>query len=114
MSTVVLRTVLVLMLTTAASWAQQTPDSSVSTAEEQASAADRPVLVGVDSEVNRQAEVTEVDSAANRKAEVTVVDSEADPQPEETASETSISRPEEYRASEQISEDLPVSFPVDI
>ncbi|MCZ6828669.1 MAG: hypothetical protein O7F73_03640 [Gammaproteobacteria bacterium] len=82
------KSLLILMLMTAASWAQQTADSSVSTEGEQA--------------------------ASEEKPSVAEVDSELDPQPEETEGETSISPPDEYRASEQISDDLSVSFPVDI
>ncbi len=89
------RCLLLLLLLPVAAWAQQTADSSVSTAEEQPAAEEQ--IPGKEPEV----EVTP--------------GSGAEQPPEETVSESgSVTPPDEYRASEQISDDLSVSFPVDI
>ena len=107
MFTVVWRTVLaVLLLITAASWAQQTPDSGVSTAV--APAAGAPAA-------GKEPPTPETESGVNNEPEVTGAASEAVPPPRETADEPDPATPPgEYRASEQISDDLSVSFPVDI
>jgi hypothetical protein len=82
------RTVLVLALMAAPAWAQQTPDSDVSGTGDEA-----PVPEAADAGAAQTAEVPDTEP------------------PEETGT---VTPPDQYRASEQISDDLSVSFPVDI
>jgi hypothetical protein len=88
MLTLLFRSVLLLALLTSSSWAQQTADSTVSTAEE-----------------------ATAETASEAATDVTEPEPEPEPEPEQ---ERVISPPDEYRASEQISDDSSVSFPVDI
>ena len=95
------RCMLLLLLLPAAAWSQQTADPSVSTSEQ-------PIPV---------AEGAPVDTATVETPDgeiEEVVDPDAMPAAVESLSESSTSPPDDYRASEQISDDLSVSFPVDI
>jgi hypothetical protein len=117
MFTVVWRTVLaVLLLITAASWAQQTPDSGVSTAGTPATGAPTAGMPATGTPAaGKETPAPEAESGLNNEPEVTEAASEAEPPPGETAGEPGpVTPPGEYRASEQISDDLSVSFPVDI
>jgi hypothetical protein len=100
MLTLLCRGVLLVMLLTSAVWAQQTPDSTVSTEEE--------AIVG-------EAE-SAVSGAEDERAAETGTESNpgGEPLPAEPAEESVASPPDEYRPSEQISDDSSVSFPVDI
>jgi hypothetical protein len=100
MLTVLCRGVLLVVLLTNASWAQQTGDSTVSTAEETSVPGEESAVIGPEDE---KAAATDAKAPA-----------ESAPLPAEPEPERVISPPGEYRASEQISDDSSVSFPVDI
>jgi hypothetical protein len=87
---------LVLLLITAPGWAQQTPDSDVTETGE-AVALDTGPEDGVE-------------AGADLPEEVPV----AGPGESAAAEPETVVPPDQYRASEQISDDLSVSFPVDI
>ena len=88
---VLYRSVLLLVLLTSSSWAQQTADSTVSTAE--------------GSEVGEAASEATAEARSEAAPDTTLPEQEQ---------ERVITPPDEYRASEQISDDSSVSFPVDI
>jgi len=116
MFSVVWKSLLASILMTAVSWAQQTADSSVSSAGKPSTAEAQTVVTDPDSQADPQPEKTgpRPEKADSRPEKADPPPEKVEPPPAETDSETRITPPDKYRASERISDDLSVSFPVDI